>query len=336
MAPLARSFTTTTRSDSSTSGPLSQPPLSLAAVVGIGVAIAFIASLAAAAALYWFHFRPRAATRSSRPLSDVGNAMKYDAASTAPSQPRNRFGRVLAVLSPKRRKSKANLSATINFTLSDVNLEPLQLPDKKLVELPVQRRRSAAELDGGLFGDGKVLFGAEDGSDVDLLKRSSGDSDVLGPLPFYTSSSKSSAPKASRRLRASKSEQSVNLTSRYQAEETSARPDRESIIDKLAHDMPPVTTGPQAAWHRKPAPIPQPRAKERLLIPPISSLDFQPPRQRRPSADSLGSNFTVEEEARIQAQIVKNLSMIGKERVVGGNDIVHIPQISNKRYSWEN
>lgn len=56
---------------------------------------------------------------------------------------------------------------------------------------------------------------------------------------------------------------------------------------------------------------------------------------RRSSTDSLGSNFTVEEEARIQAQVVKNLAMLGKERVVGENDIVHIPQISNKRYSWE-
>lgn len=58
-------------------------------------------------------------------------------------------------------------------------------------------------------------------------------------------------------------------------------------------------------------------------------------RERRPSADSLGSNFTVEEEERIQAQIVKNLEMLGQERVVGGDDIVHIPQISGRRYSWE-
>ncbi|POS70816.1 hypothetical protein DHEL01_v210790 [Diaporthe helianthi] len=56
---------------------------------------------------------------------------------------------------------------------------------------------------------------------------------------------------------------------------------------------------------------------------------------RRGSTDSLGSNFTVEEEARIQAQIVKNLSMLGQERVGGEGDIVHVPQPSPRRYSWE-
>ncbi|KAH8752005.1 hypothetical protein F5883DRAFT_206809 [Diaporthe sp. PMI_573] len=56
---------------------------------------------------------------------------------------------------------------------------------------------------------------------------------------------------------------------------------------------------------------------------------------RRGSTDSLGSNFTVEEEARIQAQIVKNLSMLGQERVGGEFDIVHVPQPSPRRYSWE-
>lgn len=56
---------------------------------------------------------------------------------------------------------------------------------------------------------------------------------------------------------------------------------------------------------------------------------------RRGSTDSLGSNFTVEEEARIQAQIVKNLSMLGHERVGGEGDIVHVPQPSPRRYSWE-
>lgn len=63
--------------------------------------------------------------------------------------------------------------------------------------------------------------------------------------------------------------------------------------------------------------------------------DFEAKRERRQSTDSLGSNFTVEEEARIQAQIVRNLEMLGRERVVVGDDIVHIPQISGRRYSWE-
>lgn len=56
---------------------------------------------------------------------------------------------------------------------------------------------------------------------------------------------------------------------------------------------------------------------------------------RRDSTDSLGSNFTVEEEARIQEQIVRNLDALDKERVMGEMDIVHIPQISARRYSWE-
>lgn len=65
-----------------------------------------------------------------------------------------------------------------------------------------------------------------------------------------------------------------------------------------------------------------------------TTADFFP-RRRRDSTDSLGSNFTVEEEARIQAQIVKNLAALDKERVMGKGDIVHIPQISERRYSWE-
>lgn len=56
---------------------------------------------------------------------------------------------------------------------------------------------------------------------------------------------------------------------------------------------------------------------------------------RRDSTDSLGSNFTVEEEARIQEQIVRNLEALDKERVMGEMDIVHIPQVSARRYSWE-
>lgn len=60
-----------------------------------------------------------------------------------------------------------------------------------------------------------------------------------------------------------------------------------------------------------------------------------PADNRRDSTDSLGSNFTVEEEARIQEQIVRNLEALDKERVMGEMDIVHIPQVSARRYSWE-
>lgn len=75
-----------------------------------------------------------------------------------------------------------------------------------------------------------------------------------------------------------------------------------------------------------PAPYRQPRAA-------AAAVAADDPRRR--SADSLGSNFTVEEEARIQAQVVRNLSMLGQERVGGEGDMVHIPQPSARRFSFE-
>ncbi|KAF3767799.1 hypothetical protein M406DRAFT_350746 [Cryphonectria parasitica EP155] len=558
MAPWAIQPVSAKRSGSNSSSTLF--PFSLGASVGIGVGIALIVSLVVVTSLsYWFYrYRPRARI-NSRLRNETWHAMKPcvlapPAAGREANAPRNRFGRVLAVLSPKRRKSRADLNATPDSFLSEAGLQPLQLPENELKELPSHRRGSAAELEGGLFGDGKVLFGAEEDDPFEEANR---EVDAHGPVPPYTCSAGRSERDISFTTFASKSERDVSSIPHYRPEGTSTPPPPGTLdINKLVLEMPPVTTAPQAAWHRKrtgppppltiappvhsrspsdatsaystfaapsspyeyysfniPVPaIPSPHRTPTLkdsfasdpslgashsshsstsdcsshlvydqassttptsvpnmsrsnsgaqtasisLPPPtptysptgslhspttqnqkvpidstnivclgplpsdslmptpgqfqagwqqqgpyrsvprvlaadpnmrrpatassagaLSPLTYQDPllhdsnpfrphqnpanptftrehsihaqqelllllereevpRQRRPSADSLGSNFTVEEEARIQAQIVKNLSMIGKERVIGGNDIVHIPQFSDKRYSWEN
>lgn len=56
------------------------------------------------------------------------------------------------------------------------------------------------------------------------------------------------------------------------------------------------------------------------------------PLRRRLSDDSLGSNFTVEEE---EEQAARDLSAPGRERVGGRGDMVHIPQPPEKRFSFE-
>lgn len=40
-------------------------------------------------------------------------------------------------------------------------------------------------------------------------------------------------------------------------------------------------------------------------------------------------------EAAVHKQIMKNLDVLGKERVVDECDLIYIPQISERRYSWE-
>lgn len=520
------------------------PPIKLGSSVGIGVGIALIASLVVAAGLYWSCYRPSTRTHP-RLRTRNWDAMKNDMVGRDACAPRHRFGRVLAVLSPKKRKSRADLNATPDSLLPDAGLQPLQLPYQELDELPY--REPAAELEGGLFGDGKVRYGADDDY-LDTFEQASREVDDQGPVPPYTASA--SRPERDIRFSsfAAKSERDPSPMPHYRPEESSTTPPPPrnlAEISKLALDMPPVSTAPQAAWHRKrtgppppltiappahsrspsdaysayssyvppsspyeyysfniPLPsIPSPLRKsspkddsasnlsygaphsvhsatstrsvhpldhpaspqspssapsmsrsnsgaqtESMSLPPptptysptgsshstshsqrvpidttnfvcvgelphdmpmptpdqfrttsrtvprvmvpevrrgrslttssadaispitqdhllfannpfrphqnpvnptftrehsvhalrsLQELDSETPRCRRPSADSLGSNFTVEEEARIQAQIVKNLSMIGRERVVGGNDIVHIPQVSERRYSWE-
>lgn len=101
-----------------------------------------------------------------------------------------------------------------------------------------------------------------------------------------------------------------------------ASPSPVYAMDPLLHASDPFRTPSLAS----PSPVDAPTFSEAHSL---------PGRDRRPSTDSLGSNFTVEEEERIQAEIVRNLEMLGRQRVGGGEDIVHIPQISGRRYSWE-
>ena len=68
---------------------------------------------------------------------------------------------------------------------------------------------------------------------------------------------------------------------------------------------------------------------------------------RRRSTDTLGSNFTVEEETRIQEELTRQQSLPetlemhsprsprSQERIDTGLDFVHVPQLAERRYSWE-
>ncbi|ROW09369.1 hypothetical protein VMCG_02567 [Cytospora schulzeri] len=94
--------------------------------------------------------------------------------------------------------------------------------------------------------------------------------------------------------------------------------------DPLLHD-----SSPPPAYHQGPA------AVQVAVVPITLTRDRDRSPRRRSSTDSLGSNFTVEEEARIQEQVVRNLSMLGQERVGGEGDMVHIPQPSARRFSFE-
>lgn len=71
------------------------------------------------------------------------------------------------------------------------------------------------------------------------------------------------------------------------------------------------------------------------------------------SSDTLGSNFTVEEEDQTQmADAVRHHNMLqiqheqgdaddmprsprSMERIEGGSELIHVPQVADKRYSWE-
>ncbi|KAI1377667.1 acid protease [Hypoxylon crocopeplum] len=67
-------------------------------------------------------------------------------------------------------------------------------------------------------------------------------------------------------------------------------------------------------------------------IPPIPSTGESYRASRRVSAaDTLGSNYTVEEEARIAAAH-EATDTFGR---IDGDDIIHVPQPASRRYSWE-
>ncbi|KAH8894077.1 acid protease [Thozetella sp. PMI_491] len=74
-------------------------------------------------------------------------------------------------------------------------------------------------------------------------------------------------------------------------------------------------------------------------------------RDRLGSVDTLGSNFTVEEEGRIHDEVVRQQSVRraeategedshprsphSMERIDAASELVHVPQVADKRYSWE-
>ncbi|KAI1329715.1 aspartic peptidase domain-containing protein [Xylariaceae sp. FL0255] len=66
-------------------------------------------------------------------------------------------------------------------------------------------------------------------------------------------------------------------------------------------------------------------------LPTIASVN---PSRRQSTADTLGSNFTLEEEeeGRVAATVVNEDSAF---RRMDGFDIVHVPQMAHRRYSWE-
>lgn len=68
-------------------------------------------------------------------------------------------------------------------------------------------------------------------------------------------------------------------------------------------------------------------------MPPIPSTDEYSHRASRrvSTADTLGSNYTVEEEARLAA-VREVADTFGR---IDGDDLIHIPQPALKRYSWE-
>lgn len=109
-------------------------------------------------------------------------------------------------------------------------------------------------------------------------------------------------------------------------------------------------------------PLRPPQSTPRIVVPqepsiapssasPMSSLHQMPsnqsdispgprhPDEPRKSIETLGSNYTVEEETRIQQQFLRSESMRGQERIDGFDgefDWVHVPQVAHRRYSWEN
>ncbi|KAI1770242.1 acid protease [Hypoxylon cercidicola] len=68
-------------------------------------------------------------------------------------------------------------------------------------------------------------------------------------------------------------------------------------------------------------------------LPPIPSNDEYSRRASRrvSTADTLGSNYTVEEEAQLAA-VREAVNTFGR---IDGDDLIHIPQPALKRYSWE-
>lgn len=95
-----------------------------------------------------------------------------------------------------------------------------------------------------------------------------------------------------------------------------------------------------------------------MAVSPAQGAPLQPPHpghHRRRSTSTLGSNYTVEEEMHIQNSLSRDVSTRHQhdeappeeqsedyprsphsmQRIDGGSELVHVPQLADKRYSWE-
>ncbi|KAF2965216.1 hypothetical protein GQX73_g8364 [Xylaria multiplex] len=68
-----------------------------------------------------------------------------------------------------------------------------------------------------------------------------------------------------------------------------------------------------------------------IVLPTMPTIASENPSRRHSAADTLGSNYTLEEEARVAATREDTTAF---ERI-DGFDIVHVPQMAHRRYSWE-
>ncbi|TLS29821.1 hypothetical protein PpBr36_01263 [Pyricularia pennisetigena] len=109
------------------------------------------------------------------------------------------------------------------------------------------------------------------------------------------------------------------------------------------------TTPPTAATSRQPlSPQADPRRGLRIETP-SNSFGLIKRASRRDSSESLGSDFTVDEEERMvdndivrqqdrraaDADGVSPQSTSSPERIDAATELIHIPQVSERRYSWE-
>ncbi|KAH8163415.1 hypothetical protein CIB48_g4843 [Xylaria polymorpha] len=67
------------------------------------------------------------------------------------------------------------------------------------------------------------------------------------------------------------------------------------------------------------------------VLPTMPTIPSENPSRRHSTADTLGSNYTLEEEARVAATR-DDTAAAGR---IDGFDIVHVPQMAHRRYSWE-
>lgn len=113
---------------------------------------------------------------------------------------------------------------------------------------------------------------------------------------------------------------------------------------QLPHHRPPVpqliTQGPRTAPQATTTVSPL-----QSLSPPASLHSLEP----RRSTETLGSNYTVEEETRMRHEVTRQESMrdqarddddepdtpLSMGRIDAGSELIHVPQLAEKRYSWE-